>query len=131
MKRLSAKHYAEVLSAVWSKAPAAQHGLLLQAFVELLREQRALKLTPRILDHLQKLEDTTAGVKRVHVTAADTVDAKQLSQELSAKLGPVAVDVTVNPKLIAGLSIQIGDELIDATVATQLQRLHHHLLSTL
>jgi F-type H+-transporting ATPase subunit delta len=127
MRRLSAKHYAQTLWQAWQKTPAAQHEALLQAFLELLRDQRALKYASRILNQVQVLEDAANGVRRARVEAATALDPQQLAAGLKAALGPVDVDFTVNPKLIGGLRVQIGDELIDASIATQLQNLQHHL----
>src|SRR5690349_18894043 len=121
MRRLSSKAYADALWQTWQKTPVAERATLLKSFLTLLREQRALKSMPRILDQVQKLEDIGAGVRRVRVEAAEALDQDQLAKQLSKALGPVTVDLTVNPALIAGLKVQVGDELIDASIATQLQ----------
>lgn len=82
---------------------------------------------PQIIHQVQILEDKAAGLTRVRTEVADSAAATGLEKKLSDVLGSVVVDVTVNPRLIAGLKVQISDELIDGSVATRLQRLQQHL----
>ena len=56
------------------------------------------------------------------------VDADKLEVDLTRKLGrEVRLDVNVDRRIIGGLVLQIGDRVIDASVATRLQQLRRRL----
>ncbi len=127
MKRLSSRSYATALIAAWSETSVNERPGMIRRFLELLRRQRAMKLLPRILDWVNRLDDEAAGRTRVMVTGAVDVDAHKLTKALTEKLGAVTVTTATNPSLIGGLAIRVGDTVVDGTVATRLKKLHHHL----
>lgn len=127
MKRLTSRAYATALMAAWAVTPSHDRPAMIQRCIALLWRQRATKLMPRILDWIGRLEDAAAGRTRVTVTSAVPVDVETLTKELSKKLGAVVVATATDPKLIGGLAIRVGDTVVDGTVATRLQQLHHHL----
>jgi F-type H+-transporting ATPase subunit delta len=84
-----------------------------------------------IVEEYTALADEAAG--RVRATATTAValeesDQQRLSKELSQRLGKeVRLEVRVDPSIIGGMVLQIGDHLIDASVATRLQQLRRRL----
>lgn len=127
MRKLSARYYAQIIWQVWLKAGAAERSDVVKAFIMLLHRDRTLKLMPRILEQVQRLEDQKNHVTRVKVEVTEQGVAIGVEHKLHDVLGPVATDVSVNPAIIGGAQVKIGDELIDGSIATQLQRLQHHL----
>lgn len=130
MKRLSSRAYATALIAAWAETSAHERPTMTRRFLELLRRQRAMKLLPRIIDWVNRLDDEAAGRTRVTVTGAVDVDAHNIIKALTEKLGAVTVTTATNPALIGGLAIRVGDTVVDGTVATRLKKLHHHLTHT-
>lgn len=127
MKRLSAATYAELYYASASSVPAAKRGTVAEKFHELLRRHRAVKLLPRIYAHLQRIEDTANKRTRVAVQTPKSVSESSLTKQLTTILGPVVLDLTVEPALQGGLVLRVGDDEIDGSLRTRLHRLHHHL----
>lgn len=127
MKRLSAQQYAAALIAAWTEAAPAQRPIVLKKFVQSLRRRRAVKLLPRILDHLERLLDAQSGVTRVRAWSAARLDQASLAARLSEALGPSVITSAVQPALMGGLRLRIGDQLIDGTIRQRLQRLQTHL----
>lgn len=130
MKKLSAAEYAAVFARAVGDVPTTQRHHVVERFLQLLRRQRASNLLPRVMTHLQRLDDEAAGVTRVQVATAQALDLVDLAKILSAALGKVVIDTTVQPELVAGVTVQVGDQLIDGSVRQQLQRLHTRLTST-
>ena len=87
-----------------------------------------------IAEEFEELADTAAGRVRARVTAAVELsgsDISRIERDLSGKLGKdVQLQVEVDPAIIGGLVLQVGDRLIDASVATRLQQLRRRLAVT-
>lgn len=93
-------------------------------FVNLLVENERLAVLPEIRDLFVARKNRHERVKQAHVTSAFSLDAKALKQ-LIAELEPrfnCKLDVTVNvdPELIGGIRVAVGDEVIDASVRGKL-----------
>lgn len=84
-----------------------------------------------IIEQYQLLADEAAG--RVRATATTAVPltrpaADKLEATLSRRLGrEVRLDNVVDRSIIGGLVLQMGDRVIDASVATRLQQLRRQL----
>lgn len=84
-----------------------------------------------IVEEFERLVDEAEG--RVRATAVTAVeleraDQDRLAKNLSSSLGKeVRLDVRVDPAIIGGLVLHVGDRLIDASIATRLQQLRRRL----
>jgi F-type H+-transporting ATPase subunit delta len=85
----------------------------------------------RIIVEYEVLADAGAGRVRAIATTAvplSPADADKLEANLSRRLGAqVRLDKRVEPAIIGGLVLRIGDRVIDASVATRLQQLRRRL----
>lgn len=101
-------------------------------FLKLLAQRKQLVLLPTIITHYQKLYNRACGAVTARITFAATPTTEQvdhLRHALTKKHGPLlSTTVTVDPKLIAGLQLFIGDQRIDASLAGRLKRLRTALL---
>ncbi len=129
MKKLSAREYAEALTMAVAASTPDKRSIVVKNFLQLLRRQRASNLLPRILDHLQRIDDAEHGQTRVQITSAKKIHETELMAALTKVLGPVVSELIIDPTLVGGLSIRVGDQLIDGSVRSRLQRLHTHLIS--
>ena len=58
----------------------------------------------------------------------DLAERDKVAKQLSERLGKeVRMTVVVDKKILGGLTLQYGDHLIDASVATKLQQLRRRL----
>jgi len=93
---------------------------LLSQTVELLRGERA---DDAVLD-LAELAVARRGEVVAHVSAAaDLSDAQRtrLTEVLTRIYGhPVSLQLHINPELLGGLNIAVGDEVIDGTLSSKL-----------
>lgn len=127
MKKLPASTYAELLYRAAAGQPSARRKVVVKTWLELIRRHRAMRLMPRILHHLQRLDDLAHQRTRVAVTIPTDTSTKTLERLLADTLGPVAIDLTVDPALQGGLVLRVGDDEIDASLRTRLHQLHHQL----
>ena len=96
----------------------------LSRFIEVLAENGRLALLPEIQTLFEELKSEEEGVKEAHIISAFPMDDAQvkqvvpvLEQHFSSKLKP---RVTVDPSLIGGIKVEVGDEVFDASVRGQL-----------
>jgi F-type H+-transporting ATPase subunit delta len=95
-----------------------------QNFVRLLVDNERLTVLPEIADLFSELKNGHEGVKEAQISSAFAIDDATL-QTLIASIGrkfgsKVVATVTIDPELIGGVRIAVGDEVIDASVRGQL-----------
>lgn len=102
-------------------------GDLTRRFVGTVARNRRLFQLPAIIDGYSALLAEHRGEVTATVTSAKPLSAPQtesVSAALRAAVGrKVAVSVNVDPKLLGGLKVKVGSRLIDASLASKLQRL--------
>ncbi len=96
-------------------------------FVTVLTENERLAVLPEIAGQFESLRNAHEGVVDAQVASAfplSEVQLAELNATLQAKYGrQVKVSVSVDPDLIGGVSIRIGDEVIDTSVRGKLAQL--------
>jgi len=104
---------------------------LLLHFVELLLDKDRLFYIRDIQTQFARLVEIERGVQRAVVTTA-----VPLAEDLAAKLQEKLAQMTgkrivlvprTNPAVIGGVSVTMGDQIIDGTVRTGLEELRHQL----
>jgi F-type H+-transporting ATPase subunit delta len=93
-------------------------------FVHVLVDNERLPVLPEIHDLFVRLKNTHDGVKQAQVTSAFPLDDAAL-KKLIVELEPrfkckLQATVEVDPELIGGVRIAVGDEVIDASVRGKL-----------
>lgn len=104
---------------------------LLTRFLFLLEEKRRLALLPEIIGAFGEFFDQERGILRVKVTSARPMEAGQvdrivarLKQTFGKDIRPA---VSVDPRLLGGFIVQVGDLIRDLSVESQLERLQRRL----
>jgi F-type H+-transporting ATPase subunit delta len=95
--------------------------------VRVLADNRRLELLPQIAEQYEVLKNEREGIVEAEVISAFPMQNGQLSQlvaRLEQRTGKrVKPQVRVDPDLIAGVRVVIGDKVIDASVRAQLAAL--------
>jgi F-type H+-transporting ATPase subunit delta len=101
--------------------------------VKLLVENDKLSLLPVIAEMYEALKAEDGGVEQATIVSATALDKKQiqalldpLETRFKKKIEP---QFAVDPELIGGVKIIVGDAVIDASVRGQLQDLAYTLKS--
>ena len=102
-----------------------------QNLAKLLIAAHKTQLASEILEEFEAMADEAEGRVRATATAAVELsrsDTDRLARDLSKRLGKdVRLEVRVDPKIIGGLVIRVGDHVVDASLATRLQLLRRQL----
>ncbi|MBI4371570.1 MAG: ATP synthase F1 subunit delta [Elusimicrobia bacterium] len=108
-------------------------GALTLSFLELLVDKKRLELLPLAAADYARLAADKGGVARAAVRTARPLDAgarRALTERLQAFSGKtIELDIKEDPELIGGLSVKLGDWVLDSSLRGQLRRMResiHH-----
>lgn len=114
-------------NAVLSKAYTDRVPALFLRFLQKLVLNRRQMLIPEIAKEYFVLLDEAEGRVRVDVTVAKEVsegDLEKLQASLSSKLGKTVIpEVKLNPAILGGVIIKVGDSIMDGSIRSRLNRL--------
>lgn len=104
-----------------------------KSFIEVLVENGRVSLLPEISAQFHALKDADEGAANAHIVSAFEMSEAQIG-ELVATLGKkfgrkLVPTVTVDPSLIGGVCVTVGDEVLDMSVRARLQKMHAALVS--
>lgn len=101
--------------------------------IKLLVEYGRLGMLPQVATAFEELKALDEGVLDAEITAATPLtdaEVKALVKRLESKFGKkIEANVKVDPEIIGGVKIIVGDTVIDASVRGQLQELAYTLKS--
>lgn len=116
----------EALDASSKDEPAA-----VRAILDLLLQRDRISLVPRIATEFGDLVDRREGVAKAKITTSIALNEAQrgdLVQRLErSSRRKIRATFTVDPSLIGGAKVQVGDRLIDASLRNQLDDLARQL----
>jgi len=120
-------HAADVASALVAllKSPATPE---VNNLVAMLVQNARVALLPEIGAQFEILKNADAGAADASIVSAFEISAQQvtdlvasLEKKFGRKLNPT---VTVDPSLIGGVRVVVGDEVLDTSVRAKLQQMH-------
>jgi F-type H+-transporting ATPase subunit delta len=105
---------------------------LLLNFLKVVSRHGRLDCLRAIRKQMHKLYEEAQGAVRVRLTTATAVDSAQVEQiaaSLAASLGrrPI-LETAVDPALVGGAVLRIGDTVYDGSVANQLQQVRQQMI---
>lgn len=99
----------------------------------LLMARGRLGIANDMVNEYERLVDAHYGIAHAEVATAIPLDEnsqQRLSQELGQALGKkVTVKAKVDPVLIGGMIVRIGDKVIDGSLKARLENLHRGLVA--
>ena len=117
--RLSAEQVAELFISLSEDSDAT-----LGSFIRTLAENRRLALLPEISRLFDLAKSQEEGVKEAVVHSAFPIDDAQVStllKQLEARFGTrLTGRVVIDPSLIGGVKVAVGDQVLDASVRGKL-----------
>lgn len=119
---------------ILSRALAGRASELMSGFIALLVRKRRETLLPIVARQMHELADDDAGRAIGTIATPTPLDPAQLAA-LARRLSTVyrrtiVPQQTVDPSLLGGAVLQVGDRYFDASVAGKLEAVRRHLLAT-
>jgi F-type H+-transporting ATPase subunit delta len=102
-------------------------------FLSLLIEKRREATLPEVNREFRALSDAARNVVQAVATVAAHLTAEErtrLTEMLARRTGKtIELREELDPELIGGVVVRLGDTIIDGSIAGQLRRLHQQLLA--
>jgi F-type H+-transporting ATPase subunit delta len=101
--------------------------------IQLMLRRGRIEQLPRVAAEFRRLDDERQGITHAIATSATALTPDEV-RALTARLeqstgGRISLDVQVDPSLLGGLVVRVGDRLIDGSVRGRLERLRNQLIS--
>lgn len=100
-------------------------------FVMLLLDKKRETYLDLIASEYEKMADESRNIQKAELTTAMAVpetEIKNLSEKLSTATGKtIQLSLTIDPALLGGVKIRMGDKIIDASVVKKLEMLKKNL----
>ena len=120
----------ELLLAALSVLPDTMRESL-RRFIAVLLENHRLTLMPEIAAQFFALKNASQGSDIAEISSAYPIEAAQLEAlcaDLEKKFGKkLKVTIKIDPELIGGIRVQVGDEVLDQSVRAGLARMENML----
>ena len=102
--------------------------------LHLLLRRGRIELLPRLVEEFVRLDNERLGIVTAEVTRAAPLtqpEVDALTARLQARTGGrIEFTFREDPSLLGGLTVRVGDELMDGSVRGRLERLRNQLLAT-
>ena len=126
---------ADQKNAVLAKAFEDRAPRLFLRYLQRLVKNRRQMLIPEIANEYRDLVDEVEGRVHAQVTVAKPVDEAEraeIGRYLSNTLGkPVVPQVRINPNIVGGIIVRIGDRVMDGSIRRRLGLLRSHMVARL
>ena len=98
-------------------------------FLKVLVEKGRFDCLSAVRQSAQKMHDEMAGRLEARVVTAEAIDdglTTKIEKQLSSHFGKeVKVKTSIDPSIIGGMVVRVGDTVFDSSVANELRRVRH------
>lgn len=131
--KATAIQYAKTLLDLTENKTEKEISDVIARFVDVLKKDGQMKNSGKIIEKFTELFNANHGIVDAIVITRDHIegrDLKEIEKYITAKYSAKEVNVrnVVDKKIKGGIVIRVGDEILDASVATQLRRLNKELV---
>ncbi len=101
--------------------------------IGLMLRRGRIEALPQLATEFRRLDHARQGITLATATSASPLspdEVKALTKQMEQYTGGrIELNVEVDPSLLGGLVVQVGDRLIDGSVRSRLERLRNQLVS--
>ena len=127
------KTKAEEVAATLAAAAKVNLDAKAHNFVATLIENKRLLALPEIAQQFRALKNASSGVSDAHIVSAFALEGQALGDTvalLERRFGrKLNARVSLDPELIGGIRVVVGDEVLDTSVKARLEQMKTSLLA--
>ena len=135
MANISYNNIARAIFTASKDKHTTEYSALLKNTVDFLSRRRLISKSKEILSALNKIVNEDQGIVEVRVWSRDKISSetkKDLIHALKKRYGDKEFIFleALDEKLLGGMKIEVGSELIDLTLKNRINKLQEHLKTT-
>jgi len=101
--------------------------------VSLISKKHLMSKSKEILIELEKILDKNEEVIRAQISSRSKINQKTIDEiedfiKKRYKVKNIVLEFIVDEKLLGGIKIKVGDEIIDGTLKNKIKKLENHLI---
>lgn len=133
MANISIKNIARAIYESSSLKEGAELDIVSKKTVSLISKKHLMSKSKEILNQLEKISDKSDGVVRAKISSRIKIDKKIVDEiedfiKKKYKAKNTVLEFIVDEKLLGGIRIEIGDEIIDTTIKNKIKKLQNYLI---
>jgi F-type H+-transporting ATPase subunit delta len=100
----------------------------------LISKKHLLSKSKEILAQLEKIIDKNEEIVRAKISSKEKISKKIVDEiedfiKKRYKAKNTLLEFVIDPKLLGGIKIEIGDEIIDTTLKNRIKKLENYLIT--
>jgi len=133
MATISIKNVAQAIYESSYKKEGKELTAITEKIVDLISKKHLIGKSKDILIQLEKIIDKKEGIVRAKISSRTQIDKKVIDEiedfiKKKYKANNTILEFEVDEKLLGGIKIQIGDEIIDTTLKNKIKKLQNYLI---
>jgi F-type H+-transporting ATPase subunit delta len=134
MAKISIKNLAEALYESSLGKEGALLDSILKKSVIFMRDKNLIGKKKEILESLEQIINKKEGIVKAKVTTSEKLKT-EMHEEIEDfikkkyKAKEVHIEIIENPKILGGIKIEIGDDIIDTTLLNKIHQLQNYLIT--
>lgn len=128
MSKIFPLQYAKILYDLTFDMPKEKLSLAIDSFVLLLKKNQSINKLPYIIKEFEIYTQKKQGTEKAVITSAQTLleeTVEEIKKSLKLK-GEIVLKI--DKEVIGGVVVRVGDEIFDASLKTQLNKLKQQLI---
>ncbi len=126
--KITVNQYAKSLYAATKEKSQKEIADVVSNFVAILSKNRQVKLFPKISKKFEEIWNKENGIAKVEIVSMEKLNEKILKSiekfiEKKYPVKKVILNNIVDEKIMGGIIIKVGDEILDGSVLRQLRNL--------
>ena len=134
MATISIKNLTKAIYESSYKKEGAELDTTIGKAVKLISRKHLMGKSKEIIKELEKIIDKEDSVIRVKVSSKNKINSKSISEiedfiKKRYKIDNTVIEYKIDEKLLGGIKIEVGDEVIDTTLKSQIKKLQNYLIT--
>lgn len=127
--KLTAEQYAQALWEAVFQTAEKDHGLIVERFLHVLKQNGDINIWDKIENHFHELTLRQKGIHTAKLTTAREMDLEKHDLDKLNLLAGKKLEMQkhVNEGLVGGVVMQVDDTLVDASIKNQINKLSEEL----
>lgn len=134
MVTISINNLARAIYESSHKKDGVELDAITKSSVNLISKKHLLSKSKEIINQLEKIIDKSDEVVRARISSKTKIDKKIINDiedfiKKRYKAKNTVLEFKIDPKLLGGIKIEVGDEIIDTTLKNKIRKLENYLIT--